>query len=171
MKIIDSKKFINSLPDSRYLLLYPELINTLSTFIKTDTKDNDLLNIFPVLLDYLNSEKRDGIIKIINLSSSTILSNQFPNRTDFIFSEISNKQIPQINKSEKDNLISQSGLPFDSMQFLSLLNLLTKQNLDNILSTLESYQIEDLSSTFSDEQQKSIEHFQIKFDPRMIGVL
>jgi len=171
MKIIDSKKFINSLPDSRYLLLYPELINKLCSLIKTDTKDDDLLNIFPVLLDYLDPDKRSGIIKIIKLSSSTILSNQFPNRTDILFSEMSNKQIPQINKIKKDSLIAQSGLPFISMQFLSLLNLFSKQNLDDILSNLESYQIEDLSSTFSTEQQKSIEYFQIMFDPRMIGVL
>jgi hypothetical protein len=171
MKIIDSKKFISSLPDSRYLLLYPELINKLSSLIKTNTKDRDLLNIFPVLLDYLDPEKRTGIINIINLSSSTILSNQFPNRTDILFSEIGNKQIPQMEKSEKDNLIAQSGLPFNSIQFLSLLNLLSKQNLDDILSTLENYQIEDLSSTFSAEQQKSIEYFEIMFDPRMIGVL
>jgi len=159
---MDSVNFINSLPDSRYLLIYPELVKKLSILIQ-NMNDNDLKNIFPDLTDYLDPNKRNGIIDIINTSCLTILTHIFPTLLYIDFLKYDNSKVPRLSKKLMDSLVFQAGVPFTSNQFLLLLNLLKKEDLDMIIATLKDYQLKDLSAM--------TEKFETLFNLVAIGVL
>lgn len=155
--IKNSLLFIQSLPDTRYLLLYPDIVNQLYDMIIefSDIQIVSINIIFGNLIESL-SDKRKTLAEIIRNSASLMVSNKFPNVKLLDIKTLKNNQIPPIAESEKNNLISQSMIPFTSEQFKSLLLLLSFEQLNMLLNTLRPYQITDLSKSFSNEIKKEI---------------
>jgi hypothetical protein len=91
------------------------------------------------------------LAEIIRNSASFLVSNKFPNVKLLDIKTLKNNQIPPINEKEKNNLISQSMIPFTNQQFKSLLLLLSSEQLNMLLNTLRPYQIEDLSVSFKNK--------------------
>ena len=155
--IKNSLLFIDSLPDNRYLLLYPDIVNQLYDIIVNIKEEQtvSINSIFGQLVESL-SDHRKILADLIRNSASILVGNKFPNVKLLDIKTLKNNQIPPINETEKNNLISQSMIPFTSEQFKSLLKLLTTEQLDSLLGTLRPYQIIDLSSSFSKEIKKEI---------------
>ena len=155
--IKNSLLFIQSLPDTRYLLLYPDIVNQLYDMIIafSDIQIVSINIIFGNLIESL-SDKRKTLAEIVRNSASLMVFNKFPNVKLLDIKTLKNNQIPPIAESEKNNLISQSMIPFTSEQFKSLLLLLSFEQLNMLLNTLRPYQITDLSKSFSNEIKKEI---------------
>lgn len=153
--ITDSLRFIDALPDSRYLLLYPDIVNQLYDMIIIFSQEQTISinSIFGPLVDSLE-DHRKLLAELVRNSASFLVGNKFPNVKLLDIKTIKNNQIPPINETEKNNLISQSMIPFTSEQFKSLLKLLSIEQLNSLLKTLRPYQIKDLSSSFSKEIKK-----------------
>ena len=144
--ITDSLRFIDALPDSRYLLLYPDIVNQLYVMIIIFSQEqtNSINSIFGPLVDTLE-DHRKILADLVRNSASFLVSSKFPNVKLLDIKTLKNNQIPPITEFEKNNLISQSMIPFTSEQFKSLLKLLTTEQLNSLLGTLRPYQIKDLS--------------------------
>jgi hypothetical protein len=91
------------------------------------------------------------LAEIMRKSASFLISNKFPNVKLLDIKTLKNNQIPPINETEKNNLISQSMIPFTNQQFKSLLLLLSSEQLNMLLNTLRQYQIKDLSVSFKNK--------------------
>lgn len=150
--IKNSLLFVDSLPDTRYLLLYPDIANQLYDMIIvfSDTQVDSINTIFGQLIESL-SDRRKMLAEIIRNSASFLVSNKFPNVKLLDIKTLKNNQIPPINETEKNNLISQSMIPFTNQQFKSLLLLLSSEQLNMLLNTLRPYQIKDLSVSFKNK--------------------
>ena len=155
--IKNSLLFVQSLPDSRFLLLYPDIVNQLYDMIIvfSDTQVDSINIIFGNLIESL-SDKRKTLAEVIRNSASLMVNNKFPNVKLLDIKTLKNNQIPPITEFEKNNLISQSMIPFTSEQFKSLLLLLSFDQLNMLLNTLRPYQITDLSKSFSNKIKKEI---------------
>ena len=155
--ITNSIRFINSLPDTRYLLFYPDIVNQLYDMINTFSDEQSLFidSIFGQLIESI-TDRRKILAELIRNSASFLLSSKFPNVKLLDIKTLKNNQIPPINESQKNNLISQSMIPFTNEQFKSLLLLLSVEQLNLLLGTLRPYQIKDLSISFSNEIKKEI---------------
>ena len=154
---INSLSFVESLTDSRFLLLYPDIVNQLHDMIIvfSDEQVNSINTIFGSLVDSLE-DRRKILADIIRNSASLLVSNKFPMVKLLDITTLKNNQIPPITESEKKNLISQSMIPFTDEQFTSLLKLLTTEQLNLLLGTLRPYQIKNLSKSFSEEIKKGL---------------
>jgi hypothetical protein len=143
---INSLRFVESLNDSRFLLLYPDIVNQLYDMIIvfSDEQVNSINTIFGSLVDSLE-DRRKILADIIRNSASLLVSNKFPMVKLLDITTLKNNQIPPITESEKKNLISQSMIPFTDEQFTSLLKLLTTEQLNSLLRTLRPYQVKELS--------------------------
>jgi hypothetical protein len=141
-----SLQFVDSLNDSRFLLLYPDIVNQLYDIIIkfSDVQVNSINTIFGSLVDSLE-DHRKILANLIRNSASLLVSNKFPKIKLLDIKTLKNNQIPPITELEKKNLISQSMIPFTSEQFKSLLKLLTPRELNTLLNTLKPYQVKDLS--------------------------
>jgi hypothetical protein len=155
--ITNSIRFINSLPDTRYLLFYPDIVNQLYDMINMFSDEQILFidSIFGQLVESLE-DHRKILAEIIRNSANILVSNNFPKVKLLDIKTLKNNQIPPINEKQKNNLISQSTIPFTNEQFKSLLLLLSVEQLNSLLGTLRPYQIQDLSISFSDEIKKEI---------------
>jgi hypothetical protein len=159
--IKNSLRFVDSLTDTRYLLLYPDIVNKLYDMINIFSLQQvvSIDAIFGNLVDSLY-DHRKILAEILKNSATSLLSSQFPKVKLLDIKTLNNNQIPPINETEKNNLISQSMFPFTSVQFKSLLRLLPNDQLNSLLNTLRPYQIEDLSSSFPEKIKKElIENF------------
>jgi hypothetical protein len=116
----------------------------------SDTQVDSINTIFGQLIESL-SDRRKMLAEIIRNSASFLVSNKFPNVKLLDIKTLKNNQIPPINEKEKNNLISQSMIPFTNQQFKSLLLLLSSEQLNMLLNTLRPYQIEDLSVSFKNK--------------------
>jgi len=143
---INSLRFVESLNDSRFLLLYPDIVNQLYDMIIvfSDEQVNSINTIFGSLVDSLE-DRRKILAEIIRNSASLLVSNKFPMVKLLDITTLKNNQIPPITEFEKKNLISQSMIPFTNEQFTSLLKLLTTEQLNSLLRTLRPYQVKELS--------------------------
>ena len=146
--ITDSLRFIDALPDSRYLLLHPDIVNQLyDIIIMFSQEQTDSINsIYGPLVDSLE-DHRKILAELVRNSASFLVGNKFPNVKLLDIKTLKNNQIPPINQTEMNSLISQSMIPFTSEQFKSLLKLLTTEQLNSLLGTLRPYQIKNLSSS------------------------
>jgi len=146
--IKNSLGFIESLPDSRYLLFYPDIVNKLYNII-LEFSENQIelsLNIFGEMIESL-LDKRKILANLIRNSSTNLLSNLFPKVLLLDVKILRNNQIPPIKI--KDILISQAMFSFTNEQFKALLKLLTFEDLDMLLDTLKPYQVTDLLTIYS----------------------
>ena len=152
--IKNSLRFVNSLPDTRYLLLYPDIVNQLYDMIMIFSQDQitSIDTIFGQLIESL-FDHRKILADLIKNSASFLLNNKFPKVKLLDIKTLKNDQIPPINESEKNNLISQSMIPFTNEQFKSLLLLLSSEQLNKLLETLIPYQISDLSESFKNKKE------------------
>jgi hypothetical protein len=143
----DPNEFIANLNDTRYLLFYPDIINKLCDMILffNEQQINESKKIFKSLIDYMGVNPVNELINILKNSSNAVLSKQFPKVLLLNISNIKNNQIPPISEENKKNVISQSGIPFSSQQFLMLFNLLSKEQLNILIGTLREYQIKELT--------------------------
>jgi hypothetical protein len=148
---INSLQFVESLTDSRFLMLYPDIVNQLYDMIIvfSDEQIVSIDTIFGNLIESL-SDRRKILAELVKNSASLLVSNKFPKVKLLDITTLKNNQIPPITEFEKKNLISQSMIPFTNEQFTSLLKILSTQQLNSLLSTLRPYQIKELSS-FSKE--------------------
>jgi hypothetical protein len=142
----DPNEFITNLNDTRYLLFYPDIINKLCDMILffNEQQINQSKIIFKGLIDYMGVNPVNELTNILRNSSNNVLSKQFPKIKLLDISNIKNNQIPPISEENKQNMISQSAIPFSSQQFLSLFNILSKEQLNILLGTLREYQIKEL---------------------------
>jgi hypothetical protein len=145
----DPNEFIANLNDTRYLLFYPDIINKLCDMILffNEQQINESKKIFKSLIDYMGVNPVNELINILKNSSNAVLSKQFP-KSIFNCSfetKVKNNQIPPISEENKKNVISQSGIPFSSQQFLMLFNLISKEQLNILIGTLREYQIKELT--------------------------
>jgi hypothetical protein len=155
--IKNSLRFVESLSDTRYLLLYPDIVNQLYDMINIFSVQQVLSvdTIFGQLVESLY-DHRKILAEIVKNSATILLNNQFPKVKLLDIKTLKNNQIPPIKESEKNNLISQSTIPFTSEQFKLLLLLLTTDQLNSLLNTLRPYQILDLSSSFPEKIKKEL---------------
>ena len=153
--ITDSLRFIDALPDTRYLLLYPDIVNQLydMIIIFSQEQTDSINSIYGPLVESLE-DHRKILAELVRNSASFLVGSKFPNVKLLDIKTLKNNQIPPINETEMNNLISQSMIPFTSEQFNSLLKLLTIEQLNLLLGTLRPYQIENLSKSFSKEIKK-----------------
>ena len=142
-------EFITNLNDARYLLFYPDIINKLCDMILffNEQQISESKIIFKHLIDYMGVIPINELINILRNSSNNVLSKQFPKSiyNCSFENKFNNNQIPPISQEKKQNMISQSTIPFSSQQFLSLLNLLSKEQLNILIGTLRQYQIKELT--------------------------
>ena len=151
--IKNSLGFIESLPDTRYLLFYPDITNKLYNMI-LDFSENQIelsVNIFGELITSL-FDKRKILADLIRNSSTNLLSILFPTVLLVDVKTMRNNQIPPIRT--KDILISQAMFSFTNDQFKALLTLLTINGLNILLDTLKPYQVSDLLTIYNIDPQK-----------------
>lgn len=143
----DPNKFIRNLNDTRYLLFYPDIVNRLCDMILFFNQEQISQSkiIFKGLIDYIGVDPVNELTNILKNSSNAVLSKQFPKILLLNISNIKNNQIPPISEENKQNMISQSAIPFSSQQFLSLFNMLSKEQLNVLIGTLREYQIKELT--------------------------
>ena len=143
----DPNKFIRNLNDTRYLLFYPDIVNRLCDMILFFNQEQISQSkiIFKGLIDYIGVDPVNELTNILKNSSNAVLSKQFPKFLLLNISNIKNNQIPPISEENKQNMISQSAIPFSSQQFLSLFNMLSKEQLNVLIGTLREYQIKELT--------------------------
>jgi len=150
---INSLQFVESLTDSRFLMLYPDIVNQLYDMIILFSQEQtqSINSIFGPLVDSLE-DHRKILAELVRNSASFLVSSKFPGVKLLDIKTLKNNQIPPITEFEKNNLVSQSMIPFTREQFKSLLKLLTPEQLNSLLGTLRPYQIKNLSSSFSKEK-------------------
>ena len=151
--IKNSLGFIESLPDTRYLLFYPDITNKLYDIIlKFSEHQLELsVNIFGELITSI-SDKRQILANLIRNSSTNLLTNLFPTVLLLDVKTMRNNQIPKIQL--KDMLIGQAMFSFTNEQFKALLKLLTHNELKILLDTLKPYQVNDLITVYNVDIQK-----------------
>lgn len=150
--------FVSYLKDTRYLLIYPDLVNNLIDILTYDLNENqkNLLKMnLSQIIDFRLLDAGISTANLLKLYSNAIVSNQYPKVKLLDISTLTNANIPPLSNSERDTLLAQSGIPFNSQQFQIILNTITDEQLKRIINTILPYQIKSLIKSFTVEQKKN----------------
>lgn len=173
------KLFISLLQDSRILLIFPDIVSKLKikTLLLSETDNQNLKKIFPTLLDYRildpKIEFSSVLVETSNLMLRTLFYSSCTAPALIKVENLDNNNIRPLTNKQMLGLLSTGGISFTSDQFLQFLNIFSDEDLDDLLSTITTYQLKLIIQDFSDEDKQKfmVEGFKYDYDMWKVGIL